>query len=74
MFRSMIKEIVDLLDEADEARLCATATTDPASVLDLLKYAAALEVEATRLESDWSKETSPEYADAPYRGSLTVSR
>jgi hypothetical protein len=74
MFRSMIREIVDLLDEADEARLCATATTDPASVLDLLKYAAALEAEATRLESDWSKDSTAEYADAHYRDPLTVIR
>jgi hypothetical protein len=72
MFRSMIKEIVDLLDEADEARLLATGTTDAASVQDLLKYAAALEGEATRLDSDWAKESSTAYADKPHRSPTVV--
>jgi hypothetical protein len=67
MFRSMIKEIVDLLDEADDARLLATEMTDPSSVQDLLKYAAALEADAARLDSEWAKETSVEYSTAPYR-------
>ena len=67
MFRSMIKEIVDLLDEADEARLLATEMTDAASVQDLLKYAAALEADASRLGSDWAKESSRERADEPRR-------
>lgn len=67
MFRSMMKEIVDLLDEADEARLLATEMTNPASVQDLLKYAAALEADAERLDSDWAKESSIEHADEPHR-------
>jgi hypothetical protein len=61
MFRSM-KEIVHLLDEADEARQLATGTTDAASVQDLLIYADALEAEAARLDRLWARESG---ADRP---------
>ena len=68
MFRGMMKEIVDLLDVADEARLLATATTDSASVRGWLQYAAALEAEAAHLDKQWAEESGIEYADKPYRG------
>jgi len=57
MFRSM-KEIVNLLDEAEEARLLAIGTSDAASVQDLLIYADALEAEAARLDRLWTPEAS----------------
>jgi hypothetical protein len=49
MFGS-IKEIVSLLDEAEEARLLAAQITHEASVRDLLNYADALEAEAAQLD------------------------
>jgi hypothetical protein len=73
MFRIMIKEIVDLLDEADEARLLATELTDPASVRDLLNYAALLEADAALLDSEWVKESSIELADEPHPKWVLVS-
>jgi hypothetical protein len=57
MFRSM-KEIVHLLDEADEARLLATGKTDAASVQNLMAYADELEAEAARLDRLWKQESS----------------
>ena len=72
MFRSM-KEIVNLLDEADEARLLATGTTDAASVQDLLVYAGALEEEAARLDRLWAKESSAERARERYWSPVLVS-
>ena len=72
MFRSM-KEIVGLLDEADEARTLAMGTAHPASVRDLLKYAAALEADAARLDSDWAKESSIEQPDEPHPKRVLVS-
>ena len=57
MFRSM-KEIVELLDEADEARLLATETDDAVAVRDLLTYADALEAEAARLDRLWMPEAN----------------
>jgi hypothetical protein len=47
MSRGMMKEIIDLLEEADDARWLATEMTDQASIRDLLKYAAALEADAS---------------------------
>jgi hypothetical protein len=73
MFRIMIKEIVDLLDEADEARLLATELSDPASVQDLLNYAALLEADAALLDSEWVKESSIELADEPHPKWVLVS-
>ena len=72
MFRSM-KEIVGLLDEADEARTLVMGTTDPASGQDLLKYAAALEAEAARLDSLWAEESDIARSKEPYRGPMLVS-
>jgi hypothetical protein len=72
MFRSM-KEIINLLDEADEARLLAMGTTDAGSVQDLLKYAAALEAEAARLDRLWAGESSAERTDARDRIPVQVS-
>ena len=45
-----LKEIVDLLDEAEEARELAAAIGNEPSARDLLQYAAALEAEAARLD------------------------
>ena len=73
MFRIMIKEIVDLLDEGDEARLLATELSDPASVQDLLNYAALLEADAALLDSEWVKESSIELADEPHPKWVLVS-
>ena len=56
MFRSLMKEIVELLEEADDARWLATEMTNPASIQDLLKYAAALEADAALLDRDWAKD------------------
>jgi hypothetical protein len=62
-----LKEIVDLLDEADEARqLAAKVKHDPASVRDLIKYADALETEAARI-NDEAAQKPREYVDASYR-------
>jgi len=72
MFHSM-KEIVGLLDEADEARTLAMGTTDPESVQDLLKYAAALEAEAARLDRLWAEESNPDRSKGSYRSPMTVS-
>ena len=72
MFHSM-KEIVGLLDEADEARTLAMGTTDPASVQDLLKYAAALEAEAARLDSLWAEESKFARSNEPYRSPMRLS-
>jgi hypothetical protein len=72
MFHSM-KEIVGLLDEADEARTLAMGTTDPASVQDLLKYAAALEAEAAHLDSLWAAESNISRTKEPYRSPMTAN-
>jgi hypothetical protein len=66
MFPGM-KEIVDLLDEADEARLLAADVEDPASVGDLLKYAGALEAEAARVGAEAVQKPRRENAVQPYR-------
>ena len=72
MFRS-VKEIVNLLDEADEARLLATETQDQMSVLDLLQYAAALEAEAARLDRLWVGENSANAIPERYRSPIFAS-
>ena len=71
MFRSM-KEIVNLLDEADEARLLATETEDRMSALDLLQYAAALEAEAAKLDRLWGEDRARPIPDR-YTGPTLVS-
>jgi hypothetical protein len=72
MFRSM-KEIVNLLDEADEARLLATKTQDRVSALDLLQYATALEAEAARLSPLRIGEGLAERIPDRYRSPIFVS-
>jgi hypothetical protein len=47
---SRSNESKQLLQEAAEARALASQIQDPASVRDLLQYAAALELEAARLQ------------------------
>jgi hypothetical protein len=69
-----LEEIVDLLDEADEARLlAATVKDDPASIGDLLKYAAALEEEAARRGSEAAQKPVRKNGVLPYRNWMLVS-
>ena len=73
MFRSM-KEIVNLLDEADEARRLATETEDAASVDDLLQYATALEAEAERLDRLCANQTLADRVPDRHRSPIWVNQ
>jgi hypothetical protein len=68
-----LKEIVDLLDEADEARLLAAAITDSTSKRDLLRYATALEDDAARIGFEAAQKPTGENTVQPYRNWMLVS-
>ena len=68
-----LKEIIDLLDEADEARLLAAELTNTAAIRDLLKYAAALEAEAARIGAEAAPKPLGENTVPPYRNWPLVS-
>jgi hypothetical protein len=66
-FRSKdLVDVVELRVEADEARYLASTSRDRAAVADLLKYAAALERDATRWEEAHRNSGGASIADCLY--------
>jgi hypothetical protein len=69
-FAFAMTEVAELLNEAAEARSLAAEIKDPASVRDLLQYAAALEAEAASLQGSQAKESSDQPSVARLLGAV----